>query len=95
MNNPYRTKQEYLQGDAITEWTTREAPKNPYPADYILTKRGQTYRGFKIERELMGSLHWQVIETEDGKPCPRAIHGKYTNLTRVKCAIDTYLENTQ
>ena len=93
-NNPFRTKQEYLQGDAIIEWTTRQAPRNPYPADYVVSKRGQTYRGFKVERELMGSLHWEIIGTEDDRACPRSIRGKYTNLTRAKEAIDQYLENT-
>jgi hypothetical protein len=83
--NPYRTP-------TITEWTTREAPRNPYPADYVVAKRGLTYRGFKIERELMGPLHWEIISTEQEKPTPRVLQGKYTNLTRAKEAIDQYLE---
>ena len=92
-NNPHRTKQEYIQGEAITEWVRREPPPAPYPANFIATKRGQTYRGFKVERELMGSLHWQIISTEDNRSCPRALQGRYTTLTRVKGAIDQYLEN--
>jgi hypothetical protein len=88
-SNPYRTK-----GEAVTEWVTREPPRNPCPADYVVTRRGQTYRGFKIERELMGSLHWEIIGTEDDRACPRSLRGKYTNLTRAKEAIDQYLKNT-
>jgi hypothetical protein len=88
-----RSKNEYQEGPIITEWTTRTAPQSPYPADYVVTKRGQTYRGFKIERELMGALHWEIISTEQDKPTPRSLQGKYTNLTRAKAAIDNYLEN--